>query len=41
MTPKFNPILSKEITVGANHKFFTLTLNGLKAIPANEGNHVE
>ena len=38
---KLEVILDNESTVGANHKFFTLTLNGLKAIPANEGNHVE
>ena len=37
----FNLILSNEITVGANHKFFTLTLNGLNAVAANQGNHVE
>ena len=41
ITLSFNLILVNEVTVGANHKFFTLTLNGLKAIPANEGNHVE
>ena len=34
-------ILSNVITVGANCKFFTLTLNGLKTIAANQGNHVE
>ena len=31
ITPN-NPILSNEITIGANHKFSTLTLNGFKAI---------
>ena len=36
-----NVFLSNEITIGANHKFFTLTLNDLKAIAANQGNHVE
>ena len=41
MISNFNLILSNEITVGANHKFFTLTLNGLKAIAANQGNNVE
>ena len=29
------------MTVGANHKFFTLTLNDLKAIAANQGNNLE
>ena len=33
--------ITPNITVGANHKFFTLTLNGLKAIASNQGNHVE
>jgi len=37
----FNLILSNKLTVGANHKFFTLTQNGLKAIAANQRNHVE
>ena len=32
INPNFNLILSNEITVGANRKFFTLTRNGLKAI---------
>ena len=35
MSPNFNPILRNEITVGVNHKFFTLALNSLKAIAAN------
>ena len=37
----FNLILSNEITAGANRKFLTLTLNGLKAIAAIQGNNVE
>ena len=37
----FNLILSNEITAGANCKFLTLTLNGLKAIAAIQGNNVE
>ena len=41
ITTNFNLILSNVVTFGANHKFFTLTLNGLKAIAANQGNHVE
>ena len=40
-TLKFYLILSNEVTVGANCKFFTLSLNGLKAIAANQGNPVE
>ena len=39
ITPNFNLILSNEVTVGANRKFFTLSLNGLKAIAANQSNH--
>ena len=39
-TPNFNLISSNEITLGANHKFFTLTLNDLKAIAENQGNYV-
>ena len=35
ITPNFYLISSNEVTVGANHKFFTLALNGLKAIAAN------
>ena len=41
ITPNFNLTLSNEITVGANHKFSILTLNGLKAIAANQGNNVK
>ena len=41
ITCNFNHILSNEITAGAHHKFFTLTLNGLKAISANQENNVE
>ena len=41
MTPNFNLTSSNEVTFGANHKFFTLKLNGLKAIVANEGKNVE
>ena len=41
ITPNFKLILISEVKVGANHELFTLTLNGLKAITANEGNHVE
>ena len=41
ITLNFNLILVNEVTVGANHKLFTLTLNGLNAIAANQGNHVE
>ena len=33
--PNFDLILSNEITVGTNCKFFTLALNGLRAIAAN------
>ena len=40
-TPNFKLILINEVTVAANHKFFTLKSNGLKAIAANQGNHVE
>ena len=39
ITPNFYLILSNEVTVGANRKFFTLSLNGLKAIAANQSNH--
>ena len=39
--PNFDLILSNEVTVGANHKFSTLTLNGLKVIAPNQGNHTE
>ena len=39
ITPNFYLILSNEVTVGANRKFFTLSLNGLKAIPANKSNY--
>ena len=35
INPNFNLILSNEITVGANRKFFTLTQNSFKAIAAN------
>ena len=38
-TPNFYLILCNEVTVGANRKFFTLSLNGLKAIPANKSNY--
>ena len=41
MTSNFNRILSVEITVGANCKFFTLAWNGLKAISANQDNHAK
>ena len=41
MNSNFNLILSNEITVGANGKFFTLIQNGLKAIAANQRNHLE
>ena len=41
ITANFNLILSNVVTFGANHKFFALTLNGLKAIAPNQGNHVE
>ena len=37
--PNFYLISSNEVTVGANRKFFTLSLNGLKAIPANKSNY--
>ena len=40
ITLSFNLILVNEVTVGANHKFFTLTWNGLKAIAANQRNNV-
>ena len=39
ITPNFYLISSNEVTVGANRKFFTLSLNGLKAIPANKSNY--
>ena len=35
ITPNFYLILCNEVTVGANSKFFALSLNGLKAIPPN------
>ena len=41
MTTNFNLSLSDIVIFGANHKFFTLTLNSLKAIAPNQGNHVE
>ena len=41
INPNFELISSNGIIVGANRKFFTLTLNGLKAIAANQRNHVE
>ena len=41
INPNFNLVLSIEINVGANRKFFTLTRNGLKAINANQRNQVE
>ena len=41
ITPNFNLTLSNEIIVGANHKFSTLTLNGLKAITASQGSNVK
>ena len=41
VTPNFKLILINKDTVAANHEFFTLTLNGLKAIAANQGNQVE
>ena len=37
----YNLILGDEITVGAKCKFFISAQNGLKAICANQGNHVE
>ena len=37
ITFNFNLISTNEITVGANRKFFTLTLNDLKALAANQG----
>ena len=37
----FNLILSNEITFAENHKYFTLTLNGLKEMAANQRNHEE
>ena len=40
-TPNFKLILINKVTVAANHKFFTLKSNGLKAIAANQGNHVK
>ena len=33
--------LSNEVTVGVKHKISTSTLNGFKAIAANEGNNVK
>ena len=36
--PNFTPILSNEITVSVNHKFFALAQSGLKAIAAIQGN---
>ena len=36
---QFHLILSNEVTVDANRKFLTLSLNGLKAIPANKSNY--
>ena len=39
ITPNFYLISSNEVTVGANLKFITLSLNGLKAIAANKINH--
>ena len=39
ITPNFNLSLINLVTVGANSKFFTLSLNGLKAIAANQSNH--
>ena len=39
--PNFNLISGDENTVGANHKFLTLKQNGLKAIAANQRNHVK
>ena len=36
-----NPTLGNEISFAANHKFFTLAPNSLKAIAENQGNHVE
>ena len=41
INPNFKLISSNEITVGSNHKFPTLTQNGLKAIAANQRNHVK
>ena len=38
ITPNFNLVLSNEIAAGANRKFFTLSLNGFKAIAANQSN---
>ena len=39
--PNFNLILSNEITVGVNRKFFALALNSPKEIAANQDNHAE
>ena len=39
ITPKFTIILNDKVTVGAKRKFFTLSLNGLKANAANQSNH--
>ena len=38
---QFQTFLSNETDVGANRKFITLTRNGLKAIDANQSNHVK
>ena len=38
ITPNFKLILIDKVI---NHKFFTLTLNGLKALAPNQGNHLE
>ena len=37
ISSNFNLILRKDVTVGANHKFFTFTWNFMKAIAANQG----
>ena len=39
ITLNSNFTISNEVTVGANRKFFTLSLNGLKAIAANQSHH--
>ena len=41
INPNINLILSNEITVGGNRIFFTLTLNDLKGIAANQGNNLQ
>lgn len=41
ITLNFSLNLSNEITFSANNKFSTLTLNGSKAMAANQGNNVE